>query len=59
MGAADLNTARSLMIGNPRDKLGQSGGIITAAEAVASLGYLVLFDTPLDNNNRFAPVPHP
>ena len=59
MGAADLNTARSMMIGNPRDKLGQSGGIISAAEAVASLGYLVLFDTPLDNNNRFAPVPHP
>jgi hypothetical protein len=57
MGAADLNTARSLMIGNPSDKLAQSGGIIKAAEAVASLDYLVLFDTSSDN--RFSPVPHP
>ena len=56
-GAADLNSARSLMIGNPRDKLGQSGGIIVAAEELANKGYLLVFDPPTDK--KFAPVPHP
>jgi Ferritin-like len=56
-GAADLNSARSLMIGNPRDKLGQSGGIIVAAEELANKGYLLVFDPPSDK--KFAPVPHP
>jgi hypothetical protein len=56
-GAADLNSARSLMIGNPRDKLGQSGGIIVAAEELANKGYLLVFDPPTDK--KFEPVPHP
>jgi len=56
-GAADLNTARSLMIGNSRDKLGQSGGIISAAQAVAAMGYLVVFQIP--EGGRFTTVNHP
>ena len=46
-GAADLNAARTAMI----------GGIAAAAEAVAAAGFLVVFDPPADS--RFAPVDPP
>jgi Ferritin-like len=49
VGAPDINTARNAMLGN--------SGLEGAAEAVASAGFLVVFD-PI-NDPRFAPVDHP
>jgi hypothetical protein len=48
-GAATINAARDAMLG--------SGGLVGAAEAVASAGFLVTFD-PI-NDPRFAPLAHP
>jgi hypothetical protein len=56
-GAADLNTARNLMIGNDRDTTVQSGGIAKAAEDVATQGFLVVFNTPPGTD--FTPVDPP
>jgi hypothetical protein len=48
-GAPDINAARNAMLG--------AAGLDGAAEAVASAGFLVVFD-PI-GDPRFAPVPHP
>lgn len=48
-GAADINAARNAMLGN--------GGIEGAAEAVASAGFLVVFDRI--NDARFEPLANP
>jgi Ferritin-like len=56
-GARDLNNARNMMVGNPHDKVAQSGGINAAAEAVSKRGYLVVFKPPVDD--RFVPIKPP
>jgi len=48
-GAADINTARNVMLG--------PSGLDGAAEALAAAGFLVAFDRIADA--RFAPVNHP